>query len=379
MRITLVTTATLAALVLSPFAAEALTADETPPAGVKAVQRGDGVLFADPAGMALYTYDGDDPKSGKSACNAVCAQQWPAAIAPADATPQGAWSLIQREDGKRQWAFAGQPLYRYAAEGGVDTTFGDGDGGTWHLAVAPIWTPPGVTISRTVLGSALADAKGMTLYTRTQDGANKSNCAGSCLENFIPVTAAGLALGGGDWSIVARSDSSKQWAYKGKPLYRSLLDVKTGETSGDGIGLDEGWRAALLEAAPSIPSWVTYQQSLGGEVLADPRGFTLYYHGGPRLSLSSSGAGAAAARRACETTTCMGAEWKAVLADEKAKPMGNWTVLANTDGTRQWAHKGIRLWTNTVETQPAELTGLRFGGDRSWKVLSRSLQPIQNM
>ena len=53
------------------------------------------------------------------------------------------------------------------------------------------------------------------------------------------------------------------------------------------------------------------------------------------------------------------AEWKAVLAEENAKPMGNWTVLANTDGTHQWAYKGVRLWTNTVESRPGELVGLR--------------------
>jgi predicted lipoprotein with Yx(FWY)xxD motif len=300
-------------------------------------------------------------------------------MAAADAAPQGAWSLIPRDGGARQWVLDGKPVYRYADEGGPGTSFGDGDGGAWHLAMSPIWTPPGVSIGKAIAGTVLADAKGLTLYTRTQDAPNKPNCAGSCLEGFVPVAAAGLALGSGDWSVVTRADSSKQWAYKGKPLYRSLLDVKIGDANGDGTGVDEGWHAALLVPAPPVPSWVTVQQSLGGEVFADPHGFTLYFHGGPRRSLSAGGGGAAAGRKACETSTCMGAEWKAVLADGNAKPVGNWTIVDNTDSTRQWAYKGVRLWTNTIETKPAELKGLRFGGDRSWKAMSRGLQPVQNM
>ncbi len=376
MRKALVVTVALAALV---FSAASYAAPETPPAGVKVVTQGDGVLFTDEAGKALYTYDGDEPKSGKSTCNAVCAQQWPPALVPGEAAAQGNWTIVTREDGKKQWAYKGQPVYRYAEEGGPGTTFGDGDNGTWHLAIAPIWTPPGITIGRSVLGTVLADAKGLTLYTRPQDSVGKSTCTGACLENFVPVMAAGLALGSVDWSVITRGDSSRQWAFKGKPIYRSMLDVKPGETNGDGSGLDEAWRGAVLEPAPQVPAWVTYRQSLGGEVMADPRGFTLYYHAGPRRSLASSGAGAAAIRKDCDTATCKGAEWKAVLADDNAKPTGNWTVMNNSDGTRQWAHKGVRLWTNTIETQPAELKGLRFGGDRGWKVLSRGLQPIQNM
>ena len=40
----------------------------------------------------------------------------------------------------------------------------------------------------------------------------------------------------GDWKVIARDDGSKQWAYKGKPLYYFKNDAKAGDTVGDGKG-----------------------------------------------------------------------------------------------------------------------------------------------
>jgi predicted lipoprotein with Yx(FWY)xxD motif len=38
----------------------------------------------------------------------------------------------------------------------------------------------------------------------------------------------------GNWTVVTRDDGSKQWAYKGKPLYNWKDDKKTGDVDGDG-------------------------------------------------------------------------------------------------------------------------------------------------
>ena len=46
----------------------------------------------------------------------------------------------------------------------------------------------------------------------------------------------------GDWSIVTRDDGGKQWAYKGKPLYRWIKDQKPGDTTGDGV--NQSWGIA---------------------------------------------------------------------------------------------------------------------------------------
>jgi predicted lipoprotein with Yx(FWY)xxD motif len=87
----------------------------------------------------------------------------------------------------------------------------------------------------TAKGKALVDGKGMTLYTFDRDTAAKSNCNGACLTNWPALTAAADAKPSGDWTVVARDDGSKQWAYKGKPLYTFAKDAKPGDAAGDGV------------------------------------------------------------------------------------------------------------------------------------------------
>jgi predicted lipoprotein with Yx(FWY)xxD motif len=38
-----------------------------------------------------------------------------------------------------------------------------------------------------------------------------------------------------DWTVITREDGSKQWAYKGKPLYLWIKDQKPGDKTGDGV------------------------------------------------------------------------------------------------------------------------------------------------
>ncbi|MBZ6078385.1 COG4315 family predicted lipoprotein [Microvirga puerhi] len=89
--------------------------------------------------------------------------------------------------------------------------------------------------AETPKGKALVDAKGMTLYTFDKDAAGKSNCNGTCAQNWPPLMADASAKASGDWSTVKRDDGSMQWAYKGKPLYTWAKDTKPGETTGDGV------------------------------------------------------------------------------------------------------------------------------------------------
>jgi predicted lipoprotein with Yx(FWY)xxD motif len=87
----------------------------------------------------------------------------------------------------------------------------------------------------TAKGKALVDGKGMTLYIFDRDVAGKSNCTGPCSGTWPPLMAAADAKASGDWSIVARDDGSKQWAYKTKPLYTFNKDAKPGDAAGDGV------------------------------------------------------------------------------------------------------------------------------------------------
>jgi predicted lipoprotein with Yx(FWY)xxD motif len=79
------------------------------------------------------------------------------------------------------------------------------------------------------------DAKGMTLYTFDRDAGGKSACNGPCATNWPPLMATGDAKASGDWTIVTRDDGSKQYAYKGKPLYTWSKDAKPGDKTGDGV------------------------------------------------------------------------------------------------------------------------------------------------
>ena len=98
-------------------------------------------------------------------------------------------------------------------------------------------------VADTSKGKALVDAKGMTLYTFDRDAAGKSACNGQCAQNWPPLMAAANASASGDWTVVTRDDGSKQWAYKGKPLYLWVKDTKPGEVTGDGV--NNVWHVAM--------------------------------------------------------------------------------------------------------------------------------------
>lgn len=92
-------------------------------------------------------------------------------------------------------------------------------------------------------GKPLVNWQGFTFYVFDSDTPRKSNCNEQCAAKWPPHLAAATAQGTGDWSVVARDDGTKQWAYKGKPLYTSKADRKAGDTAGDGV--DGAWHKAL--------------------------------------------------------------------------------------------------------------------------------------
>ena len=97
-------------------------------------------------------------------------------------------------------------------------------------------------VAETGKGKALVDAKGMTLYTFDKDAAGKSNCNGPCATNWPPLMASAADQPAGNWSIVVRDDGSRQWAYRGKPVYYWVKDAKPGDRTGDGVS--NAWRLA---------------------------------------------------------------------------------------------------------------------------------------
>ncbi|QET03441.1 MULTISPECIES: COG4315 family predicted lipoprotein [Cupriavidus] len=93
----------------------------------------DGVL-TDPQGLTLYTFDRDTNGSGKSVCNATCATNWPPLLASPGTSSTGSYSIITRDDGTRQWAYKGSPLYRFAKDAKPGDKTGDNLNNVWHVA-----------------------------------------------------------------------------------------------------------------------------------------------------------------------------------------------------------------------------------------------------
>lgn len=91
-----------------------------------------GQTLVDAAGMTLYTFDKD--ADGKSACNGGCAANWPPLMAEDGAMAEGAWSVITRDDGAKQWAYDGKPLYTWVKDTKPGDVTGDGFNGVWHVA-----------------------------------------------------------------------------------------------------------------------------------------------------------------------------------------------------------------------------------------------------
>jgi predicted lipoprotein with Yx(FWY)xxD motif len=102
--------------------------------------------------------------------------------------------------------------------------------------------PPAKTAT-TSKGPALTDARGMSLYTFDKDSDGKSACNGPCAANWPALKAEASDSAGNNYTVIARDDGSKQWAYKGKPLYTFVKDQKAGDISGDGF-LNGAWHLA---------------------------------------------------------------------------------------------------------------------------------------
>jgi predicted lipoprotein with Yx(FWY)xxD motif len=93
----------------------------------------DGVLVG-PNGMTLYVFDRDTANSGKSVCNGPCATNWPPLMAGETDKASGDYVVITRDDGKKQWAMKGKPLYYWSKDSKPGDKTGDGFMNVWHVA-----------------------------------------------------------------------------------------------------------------------------------------------------------------------------------------------------------------------------------------------------
>jgi predicted lipoprotein with Yx(FWY)xxD motif len=83
-----------------------------------------------PSNLPLYLYA---PRlQGTTLCGRRCEAQWVPLLAPGHAKPLGEWSIIERSDGGRQWAFEQHPVYTYALDTPERAAAGPRDN-VWHL------------------------------------------------------------------------------------------------------------------------------------------------------------------------------------------------------------------------------------------------------
>ena len=109
MRASLVILASSTALAGSLAAAEI---DQSYPGAVALGQNnGEWGYKSFPGLLPLYIFEGDE--KGKSNCDKVCAAVWPIVRAPDNAKSIGDWTIVEREDGRRQWAYKGKPAYTF--------------------------------------------------------------------------------------------------------------------------------------------------------------------------------------------------------------------------------------------------------------------------
>jgi predicted lipoprotein with Yx(FWY)xxD motif len=330
--------------------------------------------YADAKGMTLYTYGPDEDAPGKSTCVAACAAEWPPALALPGAKAFGNWSLIKRDDGAKQWAFRGKPLYSYSKDLKVSDINGRGlDQGNWQAALfdpnAGIVYPPGISADEIAdaNGQVLVNAKGHAIYAF--DGNVKREdpaCSGSpCVSHWHPLAAPELASAVGDFSVVIRNDETRQWAYKGKPLFTYDGDYETGYAAA--IGLDKKLKPAVVTSYFMPPEISTHPTLGQGYVLSTKAGMTVYRrdayvyqlgghglrrgvpprpHVGRDIGTSMHGCDAK-----CQTM------WLPVKANAKAQPSGFYQIITREDGTRQWTYKGYALYTYAGDKKPGDMLG----------------------
>ena len=142
--------------VFAALVAMGAAADTFMPAGVGTQKSVYGDVLADSRKMTLYAFDQDS--AGKSACTGACADVRPPLAAPRIGRPVGDWTIVTRDDGSRQWAYQGKPLYGFTG----DHAPGDlnGDGGNWKaMMVGPIRIRPNTFASGGAPARAISSVK----------------------------------------------------------------------------------------------------------------------------------------------------------------------------------------------------------------------------
>ena len=137
---------------------------------------------------------------------------------------------------------------------GIPSGTSSSGGSSAHVAAAAV----GLKTVKVGGVTVLTNAKGFTLYSFAPDTSTKSNCNGTCAQNWPPVKGPATASGvKGAFATIKRSDGSTQLTFHGHPLYTFVGDKSPGQASGNGVNAFGGlWHEAPASgsAAPASTS-----------------------------------------------------------------------------------------------------------------------------
>jgi predicted lipoprotein with Yx(FWY)xxD motif len=122
-------------------------------------------------------------------------------------------------------------------------------------------------LKTTTIGGAtvLTNAKGFTLYSFAPDTPAKSNCNGTCAQNWPPVTGPATASGvTGTFGTIKRSDGSVQATFDGHPLYTFVGDTAPGQAKGNGLNAAGGLWHEITTSGTAAPASTSSPAGGGG-------------------------------------------------------------------------------------------------------------------
>jgi len=407
----------------APHVTEAYVHVAMPPGLRVADTELEGPVFADASGKTLYIWPREELRNGsagdnrgESECTGVkltvndgfmspypaglllpdldqrpsCTQAWPPVRAPAEPPTLDSWSVIERSDGIKQWAYNGFALYTSS----LDRRLGDVLGGTSRHnhgdafvaripARPPADVPPGFRIVTTALGRLLATENGESVYVSDRDSLNHSRCDGECTQTWIPIIAPNIARPHGEWSIIERTSGVHQWAFRSKPLYRYALD-RTHRYSLRGSDVP-GWHNVFTQMTPPPPRDFTVQESTAGLVLADSAGKTIYIYQCGEDSLDQLGCDYPTETQAYRRAMCGGGDpdsclqtfpyvpapkdaprdkpaWSAVDIEPRT---GHFARPGEAGTLHVWAYRGRPIYTVSGDRVPGDINADSHGEFRS--------------
>ena len=213
----------------------------------------------------------------------------------------------------------------------------------------------------------LSDDQARPLYIYEDDVTpGKSACVDECAKHWPPMQVAKGAKDGGQWTIITRPDKTKQWAYRGKPVYRFEGDTEGGKINGLKGG-SKKWQVAKFELAEDVTRppiiGVVESRIAGGYVLVDHSQMTLYAYTGKGMP-----------KETCNTTACL-QRWEPVLAPDVAGTVGEFSTVSRPDGITQWAYKGKPLFTYAGDYTMGDAFGIGQNKDFQVAMLARHWMP----